>query len=195
MPQEDSFFQVVGAPSGAGASAPPDNVLLVPLDALPRLASGATVTGQVHVGFSRGWLPSDPASAASTETAMRNHFEATLAGAGLVGDNLGAALSAAREDALYAELLFLLLGIPAFVVALVIVALVIGIRGERRSRDLGLLRVRGARTRELAMAAAGESAPMLVPASTLGSARRGRGPVSADRLAAGPGGRTSCRCR
>ncbi|HMC72559.1 MAG TPA: ABC transporter permease, partial [Mycobacteriales bacterium] len=153
MPQEDSFFQTVGAPAGAGPSAPPDNVLVVPSGQFSAVTSGATVIHQVHVGFDHTWLPADPARAAAVDAQARNHFEGTLAGAGLVGDNLGAALSAAREDALYGELLFLLLGLPAFVVALAVTALVVGVRGERRVRELALLRVRGARTRELAAVA------------------------------------------
>src|SRR5207237_1267368 len=83
------------------------------------------------------------AAAATAVEQARSHFEASLAGAALVGDNLGTALSAAREDALYGELLFLLLGLPAFLVALAVTALVLGARGERRLRELALLRLRG----------------------------------------------------
>jgi putative ABC transport system permease protein len=168
MPQEDSFFQTVGAPAGVGPSAPPDNVLIVPSAEFASSTSGATVTHQVHVAFDRTWLPSDPAHAAAADTRARNHFEATLAGAGLVGDNLGAALSAAREDALYGELLFLLLGLPAFLVALAVTALVVGVRGERRVRELALLRLRGARTRELVTVAGGETAAALLPGAAAG---------------------------
>src|SRR5207302_2329292 len=168
MPQEDSFFQTVGAPAGAGPSAPPDNVLVVPSGQFSAVTAGATVIHQVHVGFDHTWLPADPARAAAVDAQARNHFEATLAGAGLVGDNLAAALSAAREDALYGELLFLLLGLPAFLVALAVTALVLGARGERRLRELALLRLRGARNRELAAATAGEAAAVLLPGVVLG---------------------------
>lgn len=168
MPQEDSFFQTVGAPAGAGPSAPPDNVLLVPAAQFARLTAGAAVAHQVHVTFSRGWLPGDPAAAAAADDRARNHFEAAAAGAALIGDNLGAALSAAREDALYGELLFLLLGLPAFVVALAVVGLVVQVRGERRVRELGLIRMRGGRGRELAGAAAAETTALLVPGVAVG---------------------------
>ena len=168
MPQEDSFFQTVGAPAGAGPSAPPDNVLIVPSMQFGRLTRGAPVAHQVHVALDRTWLPSDPARAASSDMAARNHLEASLTGAGLVGDNLGASLLAAREDALYGQLLFLLLGLPAFAVALVVVALVVQVRGQRRVRELGLLRLRGARGRELLAAAGGEAATVVVAGAALG---------------------------
>jgi putative ABC transport system permease protein len=143
-------------------------VLVVPSGQFPAVTSGATVIHQLHLAFDHTWLPTDPARAAAVDTQARNHFEATLAGAGLVGDNLGAALSAAREDALYGELLFLLLGLPAFLVALAVTALVVGVRGERRVRELALLRLRGARTRELTTVVAGEAVAALAPGVALG---------------------------
>ncbi|MCW2547396.1 MAG: putative ABC-type transport system involved in lysophospholipase biosynthesis, permease component, partial [Mycobacterium sp.] len=72
------------------------------------------------------------------------HFSNQVAGAALVGDNLGAALSAAREDALYAQLLLLLLGIPGVVLATVVASLVVALSGDRRRRETALLRLRGA---------------------------------------------------
>ncbi len=48
LPQADSFFQVVGAPASAGATAPPDNVLLVPPDRFADLTRGASVVVQVQ---------------------------------------------------------------------------------------------------------------------------------------------------
>ena len=50
--------------------------------------------------------------------------------AGLVGDNLGTALDQARQDALYAELLFLFLGVPGAVLAGLVTA-VDRFRGRR----------------------------------------------------------------
>ena len=44
-------------------------------------------------------------------------MDVQLAGAGQVGDNLGATLGAARQDALYAQSLFLFLGLPGAVLA------------------------------------------------------------------------------
>jgi putative ABC transport system permease protein len=158
LPQADSFFQVVGAPPGAGATAPPDNVLLVPPAQFPALTGGATVIHQFHVLFNHAPLPHDPAAAAALLTQRANHFQAQVAGGALVGDNLGAALSAAREDALYAQLLILLLGVPGLDLAAVVASLVVALRGERRRREVALLQLRGARPAQLLRIVAGETA-------------------------------------
>ena len=158
LPQADSFFQVIGAPPGAGATAPPDNVLLVPPARFAALTRGATVITQFHVLFDHAPLPHDPAAAAALSTQRANHFQAQVAGGALVGDNLGAALSAAREDALYAQLLILLLGVPGLALAAVVASLVVALRGERRRREVALLRLRGARPAQLLRVVAGETA-------------------------------------
>jgi putative ABC transport system permease protein len=144
LPAADSFFQVVGAPPGAGASAPPDNVLLVPSQDFARLVGSASVTHELHARFDHAALPRDPAAASDLSTRRANHFAAATAGGALVGDDLGAALLGAREDAIYAELLVLLLGVPGVVLACVVTALVVALRTDRVRRDVGLLRLRGA---------------------------------------------------
>jgi putative ABC transport system permease protein len=157
LPQADSFFQVIGAPPGAGATAPPDNVLLVPPAQFTALTGGATVIRQFHVLLDHRQLPPDPAAAAALLTRRANHFQASVAGGALVGDNLGAALSAAREDALYAQLLILLLGVPGLALAAVVASLVVALRGERRRREVALLRLRGARPGQLLRIVAAET--------------------------------------
>jgi putative ABC transport system permease protein len=112
LPQADSFFQVVGAPPGAGATAPPDNVLLVPPERFDGLSAGSPPIEQLHVKLDHTSLPHDPSDAATEVDGRDNHLQAALAGGALVGDNLATALSGATEDARYAELLFLLLGVP-----------------------------------------------------------------------------------
>lgn len=147
LPNADSFFQVVGAPAGSGASAPPDNVLIVPPTVFRSLVAGASVIHQLHVRFDHRGLPSDPAKAADEITQRANHYVAAVAGGALVGNELGASLSAAREDALYARLLVLLLGVPGLVLSAAVTALVISLRNDRQRRDLALLRLRGATPR------------------------------------------------
>jgi putative ABC transport system permease protein len=151
LPNADSFFQVVGAPTGSGASAPPDNVLLVSPARFAALVSGAAVTHQFHVRLDHHALPSDPAIAADEVTRRVNHYVADVAGGALVGDDLGVSLSAAREDALYARLLVLLLGIPGLLLSGVVTALVISLRNDRQRRDLALLRLRGVTPRRAAV--------------------------------------------
>jgi putative ABC transport system permease protein len=147
LPNADSFFQIVGAPAGSGASAPPDNVLIVPPATFQALVPGATVIHQLHVRLDHTTLPSDPAKAADEITQRANHYVATVAGGALIGDDLEVSLSAAREDALYARLLVLLLGIPGLVLSAAVTALVISLRNDRQRRDLALLRLRGATPR------------------------------------------------
>jgi putative ABC transport system permease protein len=144
LPQADSFFQVVGTAPGAGASAPPDNVIFVPPSLFASSTIGSAVTQQFHVRLDHSLLPSDPAAAYQSITNLANHFSLTTSGGALIGDNLGASLLGAREDALYAELLFLLLGLPGLALAISLIWLVVGLRGADRRREAGLLLLRGA---------------------------------------------------
>jgi len=107
LPAADSLFQRVGAPSQSQPIAPPDNVVLMPQTQLdtalaPLIKSRPDlITRQVHVSRSHQ-LPASPVTAYTQETGQARHLEVALAGAGLVGDNLGATLDAARKDASYA---------------------------------------------------------------------------------------------
>ncbi|HJZ01123.1 MAG TPA: ABC transporter permease, partial [Streptosporangiaceae bacterium] len=120
LPQADSLFQRIGVVASAQPKAPPDNVLLLPMAQWqhfygPLVGSRPDVVKtQVHVRL-RHDLPADPAAAFTAVTVAASNTEARLAGAGLVGDNLGAALGAARQDALYSQVLFLFLGVPGAV--------------------------------------------------------------------------------
>jgi len=144
LPAADSFFQVVGAPSNAGASAPPDNVLVLPRPEFDHLTAGQVVIHQIHARFDRANLPADPGSAAAAISGRANRLAVTLAGGALVADNLGAALSAAREDAIYARLLVVLLALPGVALAATVTALVVALRRERARHELAVLRMRGA---------------------------------------------------
>lgn len=144
LPAADSFFQIVGAPPGAGASAPPDNVLIVPAASFEALTKGRTVIRQIHVRFDHEALPRDPGKASTLTTQRSNNLAVSVAGGALIGDNLGAALLAAREDAIYARLLVLLLGAPGVILACIVTGLVVALRTDRTRRELGVLRMRGA---------------------------------------------------
>ena len=187
LPNADSFFQVVGAPAGSGASAPPDNVLIVPPAQFAALVGKAPVVHQWHVQLDHAGLPSDPAKAADDVTQRANHFVAAVAGGALVGDDLGVSLSAAREDALYARLLVLLLGLPGLVLSAVVTALVVSLRNDRQRRDLALLRLRGATPRRAAVLL-GLTALL---DGVLGAALGAIGALVADRLALGAGAHLS----
>jgi len=152
LPQANSLFQTVGAPAQSQPNAPPDNVLLLPpadFTAVTAALSAARpdlLSTQVHAaGVSV--LPENPAVAFVAETASAHNLEAKLAGAGQVGDNIGAALDAARGDSSYATVLFLFLGLPGAVLCGILTVAVADAGAERRRRDQGLLRTRGASAR------------------------------------------------
>jgi putative ABC transport system permease protein len=163
LPQADSLFQRVGAPAGSQPAAPPDNVALLPIGVWDRafspLASthAGAVTTQFHVQRNQT-LPAEPSSAFVDETAAANHLEAATSGAAVVGDNLGAALDGAREDAAYSRVLFLFLGVPGAALAAALCAAIGAAGGPLRRREFSLLRARGATRRQLLTLAAAEAA-------------------------------------
>ena len=166
LPAADSLFQKVGAPPGSQPSAPPDNVVLLPARTFTKI-EGAGRT-QVHAVLDHRALPHSPSAAYDRATATARNLESRLAGAGLVGDNLGTALDQARGDALYAQLLFLFLGIPGVVLAGLVTAAIARAGADRRRRDAALLRARGATTRALVRIALAETAAACVVGVPLG---------------------------
>lgn len=170
LPQADSLFQKVGAPSQSQPSAPPDNVVLLPAAKFASLtghASGAAVTTQIHTARDAR-LPADPAAAFTAVTRASHNLEASASGGALVGNNLGAVLDSARQDALYAQILFLFLGVPGAVLAAALTAAVASAGGERRRQEQGLLRLRGLRPRRIASLAVLEAALVGVTGSLAG---------------------------
>lgn len=162
LPQADSLFQTVGAPVGAQPQAPPDNVLLLPGATWhgiydPLAATTPAVFTQIHATVDHD-LPSDPAAAYTEVTGRAQNLEVTLAGSGRVGDNLAATLGAARSDALYAQVLFLFLGLPGAVLAGLLTAAVAGAAADRRRGEQALLRTRGATSKQLVALGIGEAA-------------------------------------
>jgi hypothetical protein len=143
--------------------APPDSVLLLPEQAWHTafdplaVARPDLIHSQVHVALDRQ-LPHDPAAAFTQVTGAAHHLEGTLAGAGLVGNNIGAALDAPRKDALYAQVLFLFLGFPGAVLAGLLTIAVAAAGSGRRRRELALLRVRGATATRMTALAGSEAA-------------------------------------
>ena len=191
LPAADSLFQQVGAPVGAQPQAPPDNAVLLPLSLFDRAIRGVPVTTQVHAKLSHR-LPGSPSAAFTQVSGDARNLETRLAGAGLVGDNLGSALDKARSDALYAQLLFLFLGVPGAILAALVTASVASAGADRRRRELALLRTRGASTRRLTRVALAETAlagglgvavglaaALAIGAAAFGTASFGAGTVSA----------------
>jgi putative ABC transport system permease protein len=203
LPYADSLFQKVGAPPGSQLSAPPDNVILLSQTEFARVEAPVVASrpelihNQVHVILSHA-LPSSPSAAFDDVISRAHNLESRLTGAGLVGDNLGVALDTARKDALYAQILFLFLGLPGAILAGLVTALIASAGADRRRRDAALLRTRGASTRTLVRLAMAETlfagllgvvvglgAALLIGSSSFGTASFGAGTVSAVSWAVG----------
>ena len=149
LPQANSLFQKVGAPVGAQPQAPPDNVVVMDLDRWHRLFDPLASKGlgsqhyQIHARIDHS-LPPDPGAAFSAVTGEALNLEAKLSGGGLVGNNIGATLDAARSDALYAQVMFVFLGLPGAVLAGLLTTTITLSSRERRLHEQALLRIRGA---------------------------------------------------
>ncbi|MET4780417.1 FtsX-like permease family protein [Glaciihabitans sp. UYNi722] len=197
LPQANSLFQTVGAPAQSQPLAPPDNVLLVPSGTYGEISSALTVAHpelvsiQIHAAHSHA-LAADPAVSYVDITSAAHNLEATLAGSGQVGDNLGAALGAARGDSGYATVLFLFLGLPGAVLAGLLTVAVATSGRDRRRREQALLRTRGASARLVGRLVASEAlivgtiggavglaVAALVGAISFGTVGFGQSPVSA----------------
>lgn len=154
LPYADSLFQAIGVPPGTAPQAPPDNVLLIPIDEWHGLFDSQarlrpdTVSMQFHVTLSHA-LPSDPAGAYTQVTRLANNLEARSAGSATVGNNLGARLDAVRSDASYARVLFLFLGLPGALLGILFTLAIIASGKKHRAREQALLRLRGASIRQV----------------------------------------------
>jgi len=173
LPQANSLFQKVGAPPSSQPASPPDNVVLLPgsqwhvlFDPLAA-ARPDLVSTQIHVARTRA-LPADPGAAYTSVNAAAHNLEARNAGSAVVGDNLGAALDAARSDAAYAQVLFLFLGLPGAVLAGLLAGAVTAAGAVRRRQEQALLRTRGATSRQLLGLAAVEAGLVGVTGAMLG---------------------------
>lgn len=151
LPNADSLFQAVGVPANVAPQAPPDNVIILPSDRWHQLFDPQatirpdTVRLQLHVRLAHT-LSSDPVKAYVSTQQMARNIEAKLAGSGLVGNNLAARLDGVRSDALYSRVLFLFLGLPGIILAMILTLSIIGSGATRRRREQALLRTRGATT-------------------------------------------------
>ena len=193
LPAIDSLFQTVGAPAGSGVTAPPDNVVLVPIGEWHRLfdpaaaSNPAAVETQVHVAL-RHDLPSDPGQAFQRLLASARNLEARFAGEARVGDNLAAQLDGARKDAVYCELLFVFLGLPGVLLGVLVALAAAEASRVQRRREQALLRVRGASPRMVLAPALAEAALAGVLGIALGlavAALAGRAAFGAPLLPAG----------
>ena len=151
----DQFFQIIASTPQTARNAPPDNIIFLPaqqweaafasqLDSMPQ-----TSQRQLHVSFDHSVLPGDPTQAFGTATEMANNLAAKLAGEGVTANNLAARLNGVRQDSLFSKVLFLFLGTPGAIVAILLTMLIVLSGSDRRKRDIALLQMRGASRSEI----------------------------------------------
>ncbi|MBB4245569.1 hypothetical protein [Rhizobium tropici] len=152
LPNADAMFQAIGVAAGAAPQAPPDNVLLLPMSQWQQVfeqqdaSRPDTIRTEFHVKLDHHDLSSDPVAAGIWATERGHNFEARAVGTALLANNLAARLEAVREDALYARLIFLFLGAPGAILAILLTLAVAGAGRDKRRRDQTLLRLRGQRS-------------------------------------------------
>jgi putative ABC transport system permease protein len=175
LPDAGSIFQKVGAGPGMGPQAPPDNVLVLPIDVWRRLFSEQMAVQpdgmrpEIHVRTSRRYLPTAPEAAYAWELRQVNHLEASIAGRGVVGNNRASRLASVRGDALYARVLFLFLGLPGLVVAALLTLGIAGSGAVRRRQQQALLRTRGASVSTILKLASAEAVSVALGGTVLGA--------------------------
>lgn len=154
LPNSDSLFQAVGLPAGSAPQAPPDNVILLPetqwhllFDPQASVRPDSVHT-QLHLRISHN-LPADPNKAFQFVQHLKNNLEARIAGSGIVGDNLSAQLAAVREDAFYSKVLFLFLGLPGIVLAVMLTLFIVASGSKHRRQEQAVLRIHGASTKQI----------------------------------------------
>ncbi len=150
LPNADALFQVIGPQRGASPVAPPDNVIMLP-EGDWRMHFGEAARGagggarlQLHVSLDHARLPAAPDVAFSTTTGMAKNFEVRAAVEAIIGDNISARLDAVRQDALFARILLLFLGLPGAVLGILLTISVVRADAARRRREFALLSLRGA---------------------------------------------------
>jgi putative ABC transport system permease protein len=181
LPLAATLFQKVGAPRKSQPSVIPDNVLLLPSVTFTKMLGDGPFTVQIHVAR-RAPAQSSPAAAYQAVVGAGHNLEAQLAGAGVVANNVGAALDAARGDAAYAQMLFLFLGLPGVVLAALLTAALVGAGATRRRNEQALLRTRGLPPQRIWQLAAIEALVVGVAGGLLGLTAA----LIAERVAFGP---------
>lgn len=107
------------------------------------------VERQVHLKIDRSGLNADPSKAWKEVDALRRALERPFPGQVRVQNNLFKKLDNAKKDILAAKMLFVFLALPGVLLAAYLSKYAVELSGEERRRELSLLRVRGAGTREV----------------------------------------------
>ncbi|MFL5822438.1 MAG: FtsX-like permease family protein [Solirubrobacteraceae bacterium] len=184
----DTVFQPLNPQLGPAPAQPPSNAMIMPIDtfaatlghalpSLPPVASAAaaipgaqrTIQWQVQAQVDPGGLGGSPSQALTRAGQIVHRVERSLPGQVQFVDNLSDQLSTAASDALYAEVLYIMLAVPGALVALGLAYLAALGTVDRDRRDLALLRARGATRRQLLGLGVAESAALGLIAGAFGA--------------------------
>ncbi|MDL2409182.1 ABC transporter permease [Rhizobium calliandrae] len=163
LPDADTLFQAVGLPPQAAPQAPPDNVVILPLETWQALFGPQqagrpdTTRTQFHVRLDHSALPASPVDAWAQVNGAGKNLEARIAGQALLANNLAARLDAVRGDSLYATVLFVFLGLPGVALACLLTIAIASAGGGQRRMEQALLRMRGADMRRVLALSAAEA--------------------------------------
>lgn len=156
LPNADPMFQAIGPQKGPVATAPPDNIAMLPMEvwaahfAAAAKAPGGGARVQIHATLDHADLSAAPDAAFASVTGKTRNFELRAAGEAMVGDNLAARLNGVRQDAIFARILLLFLGLPGAVLALFLTIAIARSNVARQRREQALLGLRGASNAQIA---------------------------------------------
>ncbi len=174
LPHADSFFKAIGLSANASPQAPPDNIMLMPESLWHALFDEQaairpdSVRVQLHAKIGHNF-PLDPNAAYLQVGQLAHNLEARTSGSAVVGDNLAAQLSAVRANAFYSSVLFLFLGVPGILLAILLVLFIINSGEKHRRQEQDLLRVHGASASQIQGLRAAEALGTGICGAALGS--------------------------
>lgn len=134
---------------------------------LPSAGPG-NLQARVFINVDRTSLPPDPNLAALRSATLKRLVERAYPGAIQAQDELSGLLKTASADAVNAKILFIFLGLPGVALALFLAAFSTKPAASARSREIVLLRTRGASPRFVALSLAWESLLLSLLAGLLG---------------------------
>ena len=149
LPYADSMFQDIGVKKSLQAQAPPDNVLILPINLWHQMFDKQfelrpdTVKRELYIDIHHSILPDSPKDAYIYISHLANNIESNLAGRAVVGNNIAKSLVAAKGDASYARVIFLFLGFPALLLSIFLTVSVMSSSKRRRMKQWFILKFRG----------------------------------------------------
>jgi putative ABC transport system permease protein len=184
----DVLFQPLNPLVGPAPAQPPANIAILPVETFarelatmlrsvsPANPSAAAVPGsvagvqwQVQAQLDRASLTGTPSGAFKRAGQISHSIERSLPGRVQFVDNLSEGLETAAGDALYADVLFIMLAVPGALLALGLAYLAALGTVDRDQRELALLRARGAKPRQLLEMAISEATVVGVVAGAVGA--------------------------